>query len=132
MIAGCGHKAGHARARTQEKAALSGGWECLMVPGEGIEPSLCCQKRILSPSRLPIPPPRPGGGILSVHEAGLSSPSAPEPASELVEPVGDGSAEGVGIGQKCVVALLGRKDMAGCLWARSANIFSQQIGRAHV
>ncbi len=29
-----------------------------MVPGEGIEPSLCCQNWILSPARLPIPPPR--------------------------------------------------------------------------
>jgi hypothetical protein len=28
------------------------------VPGEGIEPSLCCQNWILSPARLPIPPSR--------------------------------------------------------------------------
>ncbi len=28
------------------------------MPREGIEPSLPCEKRILSPSRLPIPPPR--------------------------------------------------------------------------
>src|SRR5690625_1144888 len=106
MIAGCGHKAGHARARTQEKAALSGGWECLMVPGEGIEPSLCCQKRILSPSRLPIPPPRPGGCILSVREADLSSPATPETGDVLVEPVGHGPAESVDIDQECVVTLL--------------------------
>ena len=30
-----------------------------MVPGEGIEPSLCRQNWILSPARLPIPPSRP-------------------------------------------------------------------------
>ena len=32
----------------------------LMVPVEGIEPTLCCQNRILSPARLPVPPHRPG------------------------------------------------------------------------
>src|SRR5207253_4492982 len=31
---------------------------CIVVPGEGIEPSLCCQNWILSPARLPIPPSR--------------------------------------------------------------------------
>ena len=31
-----------------------------LVPGEGIEPTLCCQNRILSPARLPVPPARPG------------------------------------------------------------------------
>jgi len=31
-----------------------------MVPGEGIEPTLCRQNRILSPARLPVPPSRPG------------------------------------------------------------------------
>ena len=30
-----------------------------VVPGEGIEPTLCCQNRILSPARLPVPPARP-------------------------------------------------------------------------
>ena len=30
-----------------------------MVPLAGLEPALCCQKRILNPSRLPIPPQRP-------------------------------------------------------------------------
>ena len=29
-----------------------------MVPGEGIEPTLCRQNRILSPARLPVPPSR--------------------------------------------------------------------------
>ena len=29
-----------------------------MVPVEGIEPTLCCQNRILSPTRLPVPPHR--------------------------------------------------------------------------
>ncbi len=29
-----------------------------MVPGTGIEPVLPCGKRILSPLRLPVPPPR--------------------------------------------------------------------------
>lgn len=31
-----------------------------MVPGEGLEPSRHCWHRILSPARLPIPPPRHG------------------------------------------------------------------------
>ena len=31
-----------------------------LVPRAGLEPALCCQKRILSPPRLPIPPPGPG------------------------------------------------------------------------
>jgi hypothetical protein len=30
----------------------------VMVPVEGIEPTLCCQNRILSPARLPVPPHR--------------------------------------------------------------------------
>jgi hypothetical protein len=30
-----------------------------LVPGEGVEPSRPCGQRILSPLRLPIPPPRP-------------------------------------------------------------------------
>ena len=30
-----------------------------VVPGEGIEPTLCYQNRILSPARLPVPPARP-------------------------------------------------------------------------
>jgi hypothetical protein len=29
-----------------------------MVPGEGLEPTSPCGRRILSPLRLPIPPPR--------------------------------------------------------------------------
>ena len=29
----------------------------IVVAGEGLEPSLCCQNRILNPTRLPIPPP---------------------------------------------------------------------------
>jgi hypothetical protein len=29
-----------------------------LVPGEGIEPSWCCHRGILSPVRLPIPPSR--------------------------------------------------------------------------
>ena len=36
-----------------------------VVPGEGIEPTLCCQNRILSPARLPVPPSRRGSGALS-------------------------------------------------------------------
>ena len=35
-----------------------------LVPVEGIEPTLCCQNRILSPTRLPVPPHRRGGGII--------------------------------------------------------------------
>jgi hypothetical protein len=30
---------------------------CLLVPGAGIEPALCCQNWILNPARLPVPPP---------------------------------------------------------------------------
>src|SRR5437867_11058118 len=41
----------HAQASKQET--------CILVPGEGLEPSLCCQNWILSPARLPIPPSRP-------------------------------------------------------------------------
>lgn len=33
-------------------------WEVRMVPRERLELSLCRQKRILNPPRLPIPPPR--------------------------------------------------------------------------
>ncbi len=35
-----------------------------MVPLAGLEPALCHQKRILNPSRLPIPPQRPKTGAL--------------------------------------------------------------------
>jgi hypothetical protein len=35
-----------------------------MVPEEGIEPTLCCQNRILSPARLPVPPFRRGSRII--------------------------------------------------------------------
>src|SRR5690606_17744935 len=34
-----------------------------MVPREGIEPSRYCYHRILSPARLPIPPPRRENGV---------------------------------------------------------------------
>ena len=37
------------------------------MPGEGLELSLCCQNRILSPARLPIPPSRPGGAAVAYH-----------------------------------------------------------------
>src|SRR5262245_66509724 len=33
-----------------------------MVPGEGVEPSRACAQRFLRPSRLPVPPSRPGEG----------------------------------------------------------------------
>lgn len=35
-----------------------------MVPEEGIEPSIPCGPRILSPVRIPVPPPRQGLGKL--------------------------------------------------------------------
>ena len=35
--------------------------ESSLVPRAGLEPALCCQKRILSPPRLPIPPPGQAG-----------------------------------------------------------------------
>jgi hypothetical protein len=35
--------------------------ETVLVPVEGIEPTLCCQNRILSPARLPVPPHRREG-----------------------------------------------------------------------
>ncbi len=41
--------------RTGTSASGSAGIESL-VRAVGVEPTLCCQKRILSPSRLPIPP----------------------------------------------------------------------------
>jgi hypothetical protein len=34
-----------------------------LVPGAGIEPARCRQRGILSPVRLPIPPP----GLLGIH-----------------------------------------------------------------
>ena len=36
----------------------------LLVPGGGLEPPRCHHQRILSPPRLPVPPPRQGGRIL--------------------------------------------------------------------
>jgi S-adenosylmethionine:tRNA ribosyltransferase-isomerase len=33
-------------------------WVNALVPGEGIEPTWCCHRRILSPLRLPVPPSR--------------------------------------------------------------------------
>ena len=45
-------------------------WSMSLVPGEGIEPSWCCHRGILSPVRLPIPPSRLQLGII------LHSPSA--------------------------------------------------------
>ncbi len=38
-----------------------------MVPGAGIEPARCCQRGILSPVRLPIPPSRHRGDELSLN-----------------------------------------------------------------
>lgn len=38
--------------------SLRGNIYLMMVPGEGIEPSWYCYRRILSPVRLPISPPR--------------------------------------------------------------------------
>ena len=35
-----------------------GSMRVALVPGEGLEPTLCFQNRILSPARLPIPPSR--------------------------------------------------------------------------
>ena len=40
-----------------------------VVPGEGIEPSWCCHRGILSPVRLPIPPSRPGAANLNDNRA---------------------------------------------------------------
>lgn len=42
-----------------------------MVPEEGIEPTLPFEKRILSPSRLPVPPLRP------YHDVRASEPYSP-------------------------------------------------------
>ena len=38
-----------------------------LVPGEGLEPSQCHHRRILSPLRLPIPPSRPGCGERTIR-----------------------------------------------------------------
>src|SRR6478672_2542491 len=38
---------------------VMGGFDERLVPGEGVEPSRCCQRRILSPLRLPFR--HPGG-----------------------------------------------------------------------
>ena len=37
------------------------------MPGERLELSLCCQNRILSPARLPIPPSRPERASVAYH-----------------------------------------------------------------
>ena len=37
------------------------------MPEEGLEPTLPCEKRILNPSRLPIPPLRHGKGIITIR-----------------------------------------------------------------
>jgi hypothetical protein len=36
-----------------------------LVPGVGLEPTLLCRPRILSPMRIPIPPPGRGLGLLN-------------------------------------------------------------------
>src|SRR5260221_4897475 len=41
-----------------------------LVPGEGIEPTWCCHRRILSPLRLPVPPSRLDAARLRVHYSG--------------------------------------------------------------
>src|SRR3989475_696988 len=43
-----------------------------MVPGEGIEPTWCCHRRILSPLRLPVPPSRLVAARLRVHYNGAA------------------------------------------------------------
>ena len=45
---------------------------CRMVPGEGIEPTWCCHRRILSPLRLPVPPSRLVAARLRVHYNGAA------------------------------------------------------------
>ena len=59
-----------------------------MVPGEGLEPSRPCGQRILSPLRLPIPPPRP---VIESHvQHACSSESAGRLAAPEVEDPGPG------------------------------------------
>src|SRR6266705_2956833 len=43
-----------------------------MVPGEGIEPTWCCHRQILSPLRLPVPPSRLDAARLRVHYNGAA------------------------------------------------------------
>src|SRR6266568_8169462 len=43
-----------------------------MVPGEGIEPTWCYHRRILSPLRLPVPPSRLDAARLRVHYNGAA------------------------------------------------------------
>ena len=45
-----------------------------MVPGAGLEPARCCHRGILSPLRLPIPPP--GHGCNMEAEVGIEPASA--------------------------------------------------------
>ena len=45
-----------------------GGSPAELVPGEGIEPSLCYQNQILSLARLPISPPRQGAKMLPLGQ----------------------------------------------------------------
>ena len=60
------------------------------VPGEGLEPSLPCGNRILSPARLPIPPPGRVASALAGEGAvyrALTQEGSPDTLSELLPPV---------------------------------------------
>ena len=50
------------RGRTKIGALLSTGY-IEMVPRKGLEPPQCCHRMDLNHVRLPIPPPRQGGGF---------------------------------------------------------------------
>lgn len=47
-----------------------------MVGEEGLEPSRCCHQRILSPSRIPIPP---------LARSYLEAPTGIEPVYEVLQ-----------------------------------------------
>src|SRR6476619_740466 len=47
---------------------VMGGFDERLVPGEGVEPSRCCQRRILSPLRLPFRHP----GVVGTSTAYLT------------------------------------------------------------
>ena len=49
----------------------------LLVPGAGIEPTLSYEKRILSPLRLPVPPPGPALKELEARNGIEKGPERP-------------------------------------------------------
>ena len=57
-----------------------------LVPGAGLEPARPCGQRILSPLRLPIPPPGCGAGRPSQHSNGAGGSGGKMEAGVGIEP----------------------------------------------